>query len=330
MLSLLIICTSFTTPQASEQEHYWNNVDEDGQSLSECASSVFDGDLGDIPAPEPVPEKKKRPPRKKKKKKQQPPPLETTDEIGANENGTIKGENTGDKQKEDSKEKEVPKATQDEKSLKPLDGGEPDVDPSSQTQPAKPIGANEMKAELKGTPQATSENAPAKQLNPNAHAWSIPSKPVARVAKPVITPQTTQFPSAPIPKASHKPKPGSWAALAVENGAPPSRLPKPAPSSVPINDRPFRADIASSIASPNASMKSPGRYGTDPSPDWRTHTVSPRKSATKLNAIPPPPMSQHAQNAWPSLGDFPPPPGAKSVQQKAKLKKPSGAWGRAR
>lgn len=323
---------SFPLPDrtTSEQEHYWNNVDEDGQSLSECASSVFDGDLGDIPAPEPVPEKKKRPPRKKKKKKQQPPPLETTDENKANESEAIKGEKTDGKQKEDSKEKEDSKAKQDEKSLKPLDGGDPDVDPSSQKQPAKPIGAKEMKVELKSKPQAASGNDPAKQLNPNANARSIPSKPAARAVKPAITPQTTQFPSAPIPTASYKPKPGSWASLAVGKGVPPSRLPKPVPSSVPNNGRPFRADIASSIASPKAATKSPGRYGTSPSPDWRAHTVSPRNNATKLNAIPPPPMSQHAQNAWPSLGDFPPPPGAKPVQQKAKPKKPVGAWGRAR
>jgi p70 ribosomal S6 kinase len=64
-----------------QDEHYWNNVDEDGESASECAS-IFGGEETEKnketlqPTLEPTPEvattatKKKRPPRKKKKKDQ--------------------------------------------------------------------------------------------------------------------------------------------------------------------------------------------------------------------------------------------------------------------
>jgi p70 ribosomal S6 kinase len=49
----------------SESDHYWNNLDNDGESDSEIASSKCEGE-----EEKPVePEKKKRPPRKKKKKK---------------------------------------------------------------------------------------------------------------------------------------------------------------------------------------------------------------------------------------------------------------------
>jgi len=77
---------SYVLPERkeSETENYWNNVDADGESLSECASSVFDDDYGtnttttdankgnnnnNLATVDETPQKKKRPPRKKKKKK---------------------------------------------------------------------------------------------------------------------------------------------------------------------------------------------------------------------------------------------------------------------
>lgn len=79
----------FQLPDRSDDhmDQYWNNIDEDGESCSDCASSVGGGndesgavniaqrDL--IPTldstPEHAPEqKKKRPPRKRKKKKKTP------------------------------------------------------------------------------------------------------------------------------------------------------------------------------------------------------------------------------------------------------------------
>lgn len=57
----------FNLPEREDEEmnSYWRAVQEDGESVSECASSKLDGD----DAAPVVPEKKKRPPRKRKKKK---------------------------------------------------------------------------------------------------------------------------------------------------------------------------------------------------------------------------------------------------------------------
>ena len=43
------------------------------------------------------------------------------------------------------------------------------------------------------------------------------------------------------------------------------------------------------------------------------------------NHIQPPPLATD----FPSLGDFPPPPGANKTKEQPKQKKPMGAWGKA-
>eukprot|EP00584_Thalassiosira_punctigera_P009223 CAMPEP_0172533474 /NCGR_PEP_ID=MMETSP1067-20121228/6165_1 /TAXON_ID=265564 ORGANISM="Thalassiosira punctigera, Strain Tpunct2005C2" /NCGR_SAMPLE_ID=MMETSP1067 /ASSEMBLY_ACC=CAM_ASM_000444 /LENGTH=762 /DNA_ID=CAMNT_0013318121 /DNA_START=225 /DNA_END=2510 /DNA_ORIENTATION=+ len=319
---------------ASEQDHYWNNVDEDGQSLSECASSVFDDDLGDFFTPEPVPEKKKRPPRKKKKKQQQVP-LETTDENETNENAV-----TGKGKKSDGKQELAVKTQEEKESAQPLNGGEPDVVHHDPKQPANPIGKESKVVQKIKPPQAIAGNAPTKSLNPNAHVWSITPAtkpaPQASLTKPVTTPQIAHIKRKPVATPSYKPKPGTWASLAVgkakSNNIQPA-APRPTPSkhsfsSAPIQNGPTKTTVAIPLVSPKTPSKSPVRYG-QPSPDWRSHAISPRRSATKQNLVPPLPLSQPPQNAWPSLGDFPPPPGAKPNEQKAKpkgQKQSMGAW----
>mmetsp|Transcript_2014 Transcript_2014/g.3128 ORF Transcript_2014/g.3128 Transcript_2014/m.3128 type:complete len:219 (-) Transcript_2014:228-884(-) len=189
----------------------------------------------------------------------------------------------------------------------------------------------------KSKPTATSWNAPAKSLNANAHVWSIPTRPAPQssVAKPATTTQTTQVPPKPTALPSYKPKPGSWASMTVGKAKPKSTQwgqpssSKSSSSSVPMNNRPTKATNARPMVSPRPTPQSPSKFS--PSPDWRTHTLSssPRRNVAK---IPPPPIvSQSAPMAWPGLGDFPPPPGPKSKEQKAKPKqqKSMGAWGRA-
>ncbi|KAL7535517.1 hypothetical protein ACHAXR_006537 [Thalassiosira sp. AJA248-18] len=309
---------NFNLPErsASEQDHYWNNVDDDGQSLSECASSVFDDDFGEAPAPEPVPEKKKRPPRKKKKKQQQVP-LETTNEG-----------NEGNENKAADKKKKAG-ATVDlgKKSLPPSDGGEPDVSPDTHEQLPQPPEAKLLhENEMKNKPPA---NAPAKSLNPNAQAWGKQqTKPAPQASMPtqIVAPQTTQTKrtsAAP----SYAPKPGTWASLAVKNAKP-----------APINKL---LTTTTALASPRGPPKSQ----IQPSPlssDWRTHVVSPQRKSphhrpaltpkgamVQSLGIPPPPIAQPEQNAWPSLGDFPPPPGSKAKESKQTKTKPVGPWGKA-
>ena len=346
----------FPLVQSSEVEHYWNNAEDDGQSLSDCASDIFDDDLGlgetpAIPAPEPVPEKKKRPPRKKKKRQQQVP-LETTDEGNEDTTADEKGTSIHAKpidRKENTKEEKP----------QPSDGGEPDV--ASNKTITKP-------------PQATSEsegssNSISKSLNPNAKVWGMePSAkptPQASLSGPMAAPQSTQ-PKAP----ENAPKPGTWASMAVSKSKPnntrpttqpwgsataPKAVPPPAPkptlngiqprtsgewSTVPAKNPPPSAPLARPMVNPQARL-------SPLSPDWRTHVSphlrSPKRQAgmtsngRNIGAIPPPPIAKPEQT-WPSLGDFPAPPGgaklkdtkpAQSAGTWGRAAKPKGAWGKA-
>eukprot|EP00581_Thalassiosira_minuscula_P003246 CAMPEP_0183738070 /NCGR_PEP_ID=MMETSP0737-20130205/53690_1 /TAXON_ID=385413 /ORGANISM="Thalassiosira miniscula, Strain CCMP1093" /LENGTH=693 /DNA_ID=CAMNT_0025972517 /DNA_START=53 /DNA_END=2131 /DNA_ORIENTATION=+ len=256
---------SFPLPErsASEQDHYWNNVDDDGQSLSECASSVFDGDLGDFDAPEPVPEKKKRPPRKKKKK-QQHIPLETTNEENkTTTNDSIDG-----------------KAEKDTDKLQHIDG-ESGINNGSQKQITEGAVTNESVAQQrKSTPQPTSNNVSTdtttKSLNPDAKAWSMkPTKPApqAKMTQPTHTLQPTHPLPQPVATTSYKPKPGTWASLAVGKSKP-STIPaaqtkpvRPVSSSTKLNNWPNKAPIASPMASPRPPSKNSTK-ASPLTPDW--------------------------------------------------------------
>ncbi|KAL9179340.1 hypothetical protein ACHAXT_008630 [Thalassiosira profunda] len=321
---------NFPLPErtASEQEHYWNNVDDDGASLSECASSVFDDDLGEDPAPAPVvPEKKKRPPRKKKKKKQQlVPPLETTDEVTETNSDKVAADAT-----ESCGDKQMAKGSgENDENVQHPNGGGPDVAEDTKQTP-QPMDTNQSPA-MQGEPsEVSAATLPAKALNPNAKAWNVvpPTKPApqARATNALPVPQSTQPPPMPVAATSYAPKPGSWASMAVK--ATPNSA---SASAARINGQRTKATVGS-VSSPPIPPKSPVRTTQ---PDWTKHPASPRRKALspnamgKQNLIVPPPLANSSGQAWPSLGDFPPPPGNKPKGGNTKpAAKPPGAWGRA-
>jgi len=295
---------SFPTPDrtASEQEHYWNNVDEDGQSQSDCASrsSLGDEHFGDLLDPEPVPEKKKRPARKKKKKQQLVPPLETTNENEAHEMA-FKDTTTcsdGGNTNAEMKAKKV------EKKCEQLDA------PNNEKQ-------TESKFELAIKPLQAADT--------HAHTPARPTTPApqASMVTQSIRTQTAQVSSQKsVATLSYTPKPGTWASLTQGKGKVSPTIQQAA--SPPLKNGPTTATTAVPIFSPRAP---PTRQTSS---DWTTHAVSPRrkalspKSTSKQSLIASSYISQPAQNAWPSLGDFPPPPGAKPKEQK----KSSGVWGK--
>ena len=302
----------------SEEDHYWNNVDDDGQSLSECASSVFDDDMNEVPPPEPEPAKKKRPPRKKKKK-QQTIPLETTNE------GSEKGETASQTKAEFSNEKPG------------VEESNPNKPPSSDTttnrqksadivpkEEIKSLDCNKSTVAEPKPPQArlAASNPPKlatpaapKSLNPSAKSWQVPKTQAPRLSQAAPSVQSYSKPT-----PAYTPKPGSWASLAVKG------KPSQNHNRVTATQQAPRAPVTTM----NRNLEhqtSP----TKPSADWTTHVVSPRKqklsSATNAKLVPPPPLAP-SQSAWPSLGDFPPPPGAKAAPKQQKPK-PVGAWGKA-
>lgn len=338
---------SFPIPQRnkSEVEHYWNNVEEDGQSLSECASSVFDEDLNEQPAPEPEPPKKKRPPRKKKKKKQQTVPLETTnegnekcdapsqtkDQQSSNEKPAVAVTLSVTNDAADTLDALKPETTNEKSNdaVTIANTNEESLKPSNNTVTKKvdksPESNNSTIANKQNPPQSRLDTAlsptlatPAnKTLNPTAKSWEIPKKYAPSTSSKVIPPAQT-YPTPP----AYAPKPGSWAALAV------NAKPSQTRGTIAISHQVQRPAPHTKT---NVQVNEHRASTNKPSSDWRTHVVSPRqkKSATTMDTkklAPPPPLAS-GQSAWPSLGDFPPPPGAKTVpKQQAK---PVGAWGKA-
>lgn len=317
--------------------HYWNNPDADGQSLSDCASDIFDDDMKDIPAPEPTPEKKKRPPRKKKKK--QTVPMETANEEDEKEDTCV---TDGRENSEAVAETQQPDASLPGDKICQIDD-----------QSGAPACIDDTKDEPK-LPQASpaaaqSSTKTSSSFNPNARAWNVVSAKTP-VAAPTLAATTVTAPRTPwatqtnvtkqqsMPTRSakpqlnepkhvvvdtYKPKPGTWASLAVKNDASPGLAINPA-----LN-RP-RAAAQSAYAKPPPQIKQ-----STASPDWRNHVVSPHRSpytkvggqvaVQNINSLPPPPVSQPQQQAWPSLDEFGPPLSAKKdIPKKAK---PAGVWG---
>lgn len=228
------------------------------------------------------------------------------------------------------------------------DGGEP-LAPDTKKQLPEPLDTKQTKNGVWNKPHlavsvvGTAANAPAKSLNPNAKAWNIsqPTKtaPQAGMMKSSPSPQVKPIQSKHVATTSYSPKPGSWASMATGKGksnsiqrAAAQSTPAKAASNPPANNWSTKQTMCGPMCSPQPPPKDPVTV-TTPSSDWRTHVVSPRrkqltpKSVAKQNlVIPPPPISQPAQNAWPGLGDFPPPPGSKPKEPKQT--KPMGSWGK--
>ena len=234
------------------------------------------------------------------------PPLETTKEgTEGSENGIS--------------------VEQDKKNPQTSDGGEPDAAPSDvRMQSPKPSDAKPSN-ESQNKPQSVdiSANTPPMSLNPNAKAWTV--SPPTKVAAPqasLPTPQATKVQEKPVVAKSYTPKPGTWASMAVGKAKADTSQRQP---TTPINNRPT---ITAAVASPTMAFpQSPPTNSSSPDSDWRTHVISPQRNKKVLSkSIPtqnlPPPAP-----AWPALGDFPPPPGAKLKDKKPN--KPMGAWGKA-
>lgn len=330
--------------QNSEEMHYWNNPDGDGQSLSDCASDIFDDDMKEVPA-EPTPEKKKRPPRKKKKK--QTVPMETAKEEDENEESAVA----------DADDKTQSK---DEKQPPEIVASDDNCFPTEQNTAAAAKGVTENVPDSPKLPQARpstttasstiGETAKDTSLNPNAKAWtdvsakhvntntsSAPRTPwalqtnvtkqqmganiVAATVKPNITA------TKPVAMDTYKPKPGTWASMAVKKD-------------IELNSyanhatRKQNAAVQPATATTTQHTKLQIKQSAT-SADWRNHVVSPRRSPYRkaggqidmanVNSLPPPPVSHPQQQAWPSLDEFGPPLGAKKVAPKQT--KPIGVWG---
>ena len=262
---------------------------------------------------EPTPDKKKRPPRKKKKNKQPVPPLESTDE--GNEPTPIIDKGN----RPDGEQKGAESSAQDDIHQQPLDAEaitvvlntnrtmqldgtqkkqppEPSMDGIGSYAPAKTLNANaSMNEPTKLAPQADAKTIPT--LVHNCLRCQQMSKCICQATAALL--------STPVQPKAFTPKPGTWASISAKN------------------------DKSNQLHRQRSQLLEPKRAEAPhiiaPSPDWRTHTITPLTK--KKNLIPPPPLSQPGHSAWPTLGDFPPPPGSKLKDPKQS--KSLGAWGKA-
>eukprot|EP00577_Skeletonema_sp_RCC1716_P008507 CAMPEP_0113424144 /NCGR_PEP_ID=MMETSP0013_2-20120614/29426_1 /TAXON_ID=2843 ORGANISM="Skeletonema costatum, Strain 1716" /NCGR_SAMPLE_ID=MMETSP0013_2 /ASSEMBLY_ACC=CAM_ASM_000158 /LENGTH=740 /DNA_ID=CAMNT_0000312113 /DNA_START=110 /DNA_END=2332 /DNA_ORIENTATION=+ /assembly_acc=CAM_ASM_000158 len=303
----------------SEEEHYWNNVDDDGQSLSECASSVFDDDMNEVSPPEPEPAKKKRPPRKKKKK-QQTIPLETTKEgneksetasqtgteLSIEKPGVVDASLVNKPSSPDTSDAHKSVAITRKEVIQPLDSNKS----TTASEPKPP----QARLDATASPKLANNSTALKSLNPAAKSWQVVPK----------TPSPSLLPVAPSVQSSsttpvYTPKPGTWASLAVKS------KPNQTHKTVIVSQQAARAPATAM----NRNIEHPASPKKPPT-DWRSHVVSPRQQKMSANMntklVPPPPLAP-GQSAWPSLGDFPPPPGANAAPKQQT--KPVGAWGKA-
>lgn len=298
--------------------------------------------MKDLPA-EPTPEKKKRPPRKKKKK--QTVPLETAQEEDEKE---YTAADNGDKAQQSGTQALDEKPCEQEQSMEPAPlTAAQDTQQTVSDAPKLPQ-ASSPAAKM---PPAPSSSTKAASLNPNAKAWNVvsakgPTPAPAVIANtttaprtPWATPTNNVNKQQPLPAAvpasakpnmnamkpvavdTYKPKPGTWASMAVKKDTAPSSFANP------TLNRP--AQLA---------PQTPAQYGKPQikqSTDWRNHVVSPHRSPYRnaggqaggpnINSLPPPPVSQPHQQAWPSLDEFGPALGTK--KDVPKKTKPIGAWG---
>ena len=137
------------------------------------------------------------------------------------------------------------------------------------------------------------------------------------------------------------PKPGTWASMAVTGSA--DNTQRAAAQSPPIATANNWSTKQSSRPTPPVSTNSWTTVQSDtrpvpasvmppksPNSDW-TNYKSPRsktrptKGTMSYNHIQPPPLATD----FPSLGDFPQPPGANKTIEQPKQNKPMGAWGKA-
>lgn len=172
-----------------EVDHYWNNIEADGQSLSTCASSVFDDE--DVPQ---TPLKKKRPPRKKKKKidkLQQLNKLESCQEQNTEKETVEAGEQTNQNNEHTSTDAIIKKQSEHDtneisqkNTLVPtiIDSGISSEQNEKYEQP-KVLDSSEEKKQIGGN--TISNKYSSKKQNENV--W----QPVSKTAMPLRSPSNT-------------------------------------------------------------------------------------------------------------------------------------------
>lgn len=307
----------FELPERTSEhhDHYWNNPEGDGESLSECASMLEEPGKESVQmkptlqsTPEETPVKKKRPPRKKKKKGQ----------ISTPHNGVATDASVATNQSDSkSKPTDASVATNQSDSISMADKSPSHVVSTIQTQ-------SEMKEKEKITKK--------EQIDANTTATVTKKKaqePVWETVKGKPATQAKPIPQAPM---QQKPKSASLSVNAKTWTPSASSTPKYTPV-VSTSNQTFPGRWAQVGKTDQSTPKrSPASGGS--SSDWRHHRMNPSSNDWRNHQMPlrpqkPPVRPQRVQpsisdqQAFPSLGDFPSLGGNKEQQKKIT---PTGSW----
>lgn len=353
----------FNLPERAEEEldSYWRAVQEDGESVSDCASSKMDS--AEVMA-EKVPEKKKRPPRKRKKKKNaagasaRNTPVHSTATTpihsvattpAPSENGDIFVESVT---KRIPKKDEVLPVTPDpfnaSKEKKPEDKFSPLPKPSSSTQPspgpvsvpsATPNKAKPVETAWQNVSSTKKKAGKDNKSAKNTGTWQSSPQKRLDYSKTPGKPASCGFaPSSRHQMQSPAVTQNSWGQRTGQgnpswdnrkpNGsqqqAPQGRW--PAPTGKPSSDWHQHSPAAAQLQQWGQASNMPVHVeSSQPSSDWRQHSMSPLSNKPIRQIRHPNP--EQPEPSWPTLNlnnDDPPLP------TKISAKKPTanlqGAW----
>lgn len=322
--------------KSEEVERYWTHVEEDGESLSECASSKLDLEELDKPV---IPEKKKRPPRKRKKKKAagvlSPMPSENGDAVTlATNDGKSKPEtpapaapSPAEANVANGTKQEAPQDTVSKSESQVVPAGAqvvPKEQPKPKPPPPKPkveewqsVGTTPgKKKERNATKQSQARTPDSRTNNPVHNAIPVMAQYGRGTAR-----QTAPAPVTAQPQQAYRPAPGSWAAKTTS----PLNAARPASRTI----RPVASPQAGASQQHSWRNKTtaPPDVPVSPSGDWRKHRM------VHTSQLPPPPVANSETQMWPSLGDFPTmnsSSGAGKPKSQSKPAAANGAWARKR
>lgn len=344
------IASDFVLPDRniSEQRAYWESVEEDGESVSECASSkiMMTSNTDEAGLDEPLVTTtttlavKKRPPRKRKKKMvtaantpdvsatNTPEPSELGDTIDMM-HAVVLDDKQADKGHVSNENLKIPtaSATTTKTTILGSSSGEKPVESSSSMVPSipKPLAPETPKPQPEVWLTSSNKKTPDKGNHLSTITRGSPVRQQAAVSAWSLNNRQQQ---------STSNGGTSWSSVATSSSSSKRREGQAQQSSQkswntivgrvqnsPLTQQKVPEGAAQKQLSPRVSTAPPPKHTVSPSSDWRNHHMSPRDNAGRPAVRVPPPST--GQSSWPSLT----PPLSVTASTKTRPQASQGVWG---
>ena len=315
------------TRQSDEVERYWTQIEEDGESVSECASSKLD--LNEVPQEPVIPEKKKRPPRKRKKKNKEaatlsPVPSDSGKPVAVPETSTAIDEKEQNKTvpidsmpatpAQETSDAKLPVALQNGvKNEAPAAPTPQEIAPQDPPKPKQPPPKPKTEvwqsvapsaAKKKDSSRTTSRQTPVRTpVSTRSDGPALGAGPMTVNSQSVGRESTPRKQGSAQTQPGYRPAPGSWAAKTTTS---PSNLTRQTASRAQTSPAHGAQQNWRTAAQPSSQ---PPAVPVSPSGDWRKHRM------VNHTQLPPPPVDTEEKTTWPSLGDFPTVNGGGTAEQ---------------